>query len=225
MPPAHLKGALVDKYAEIALFDAAENQRVILEAQAAEAAKKAEMKAALDMQVRMAQEAVLRDREEDRQWVRKEQERIAIWNAEEKSKIESQRSKETTIRKQREQQLRELQAMRERERTEQQHYDMGILKVHPSQTYCCLCVCCVAACGPRAGASRPSSRLSHPPPPSPSTEISVMAMPEPERVVVIAELEAACASEIDDIAPVEPGLKPYQPIHRSRTPLSTCGTE
>ena len=29
MPPAHLKGALVDKYAEIALFDAAENQRVI----------------------------------------------------------------------------------------------------------------------------------------------------------------------------------------------------
>jgi hypothetical protein len=128
MPPAHLKGALVDKYAEIALFDAAENQRVIIEAQQAEVRKKAEMKAALDMQVRLAQEAVEREKLEDREWVRKEQERIAIWNREEMLKIETQKNKEETIRRQREQQLRELAALRERERSETQEYEMDILR-------------------------------------------------------------------------------------------------
>jgi len=128
MAPAHLKGALVDKYAEIALFDAAENQRVILAAQEAAKQKKAEMKAALDMQVRMAQEATMREKEEDRVWVQKEQERIAIWNEEEKIKIASQKQKEGTIRKQREQQLRELAALRERERSETQEYEMDILR-------------------------------------------------------------------------------------------------
>jgi len=128
MPPAHLKGALVDKYAEIALFDAAENQRVNLEAQAAEAKKKAAMKAALDMQIRMQQEVVMREREEEREWVRKEQERIAIWNAEEKKKIEATQAKEHNIRKQREQQLREQAALREREQLEMHQYEMGILR-------------------------------------------------------------------------------------------------
>jgi hypothetical protein len=91
MPPAHLKGALVDKYAEIALYDAHENQRVILEAQAKEHKKKAAMKAALDAQVRMQQEVIMRERDEDREWVRREQERIKIWNEEERTKINQQR--------------------------------------------------------------------------------------------------------------------------------------
>ena len=128
MPPAHLKGALVDKYAEIALFDAAENQRVILEGQQAEQKKKAEMKAALDAQMRMQQEALLRERQEDLEWVKKEQERIKIWNAEEKAKIQAQKGKDEKIKLQREQQLRELAALRDRERKEMQDYDMGILR-------------------------------------------------------------------------------------------------
>ena len=52
-PPAHLKGALVDKYAEIALFDAAENQRVILESQAAAAKKKGERRATTPARLRV----------------------------------------------------------------------------------------------------------------------------------------------------------------------------
>ena len=86
------------------------------------------MKAALDMQVRMAQEAVARERDEDREWVRKEQERIALWNQEEQSKIEAQKLKEVTIRRQREQQLRELVALREREATEMRDYEINILR-------------------------------------------------------------------------------------------------
>jgi len=128
MPPAHLKGALVDKYAEIALFDAAENQRVILEAQAAEHKKKSEMKAALDAQMRMQQESLIRERQEDMEWVKKEQDRIKIWNEEEKNKIQTQKNKESKIAKQREQQLRELAALRAREKQEMQDYDMGILR-------------------------------------------------------------------------------------------------
>jgi hypothetical protein len=128
MPPAHLKGALVDKYAEIALYDAHENQRVILEAQAKEHKKKAAMKAALDAQVRMQQEVIMRERDEDREWVQREQERIKIWNEEERTKINQQRVKQERITKQREQQLRELDALRRREKAEQQDYDMSILR-------------------------------------------------------------------------------------------------
>ena len=128
MPAGNLKGALVDKYAQIALYDAAENQRVILEAQQAEVRKKAEMKAALDLQIRLQHEAAVREKEEDREWVRKEQERIKIWNVEEETKIMTQKAKETTIRKQREQQLRELAALREREKQETADYEMDILR-------------------------------------------------------------------------------------------------
>jgi len=127
-PPSHLKGALVDKYAEIALFDAAENQRVILESQAAAAKKKAEMKKALDQQVRYQQECVVREREEDLEWVRREQERIVIWNDEEKKKVEQTRMKNNAIHHQRQQQLRELAALRAREKEEQGHYDLDILR-------------------------------------------------------------------------------------------------
>ncbi len=126
MPP--YKTAVVDKYAEIALFDAAENQRVILEAQEVQKRKKLEMKRALDAQVRMKEEALLKEREEDLEWVKKEQERIKIWNEEERQKIADVKGKEESIRKQREQQLRELALLREREKKEQQEYDIGILK-------------------------------------------------------------------------------------------------
>ena len=101
MPAGNLKGALVDKYAQIALYDAAENQRVILEAQQAEVRKKAEMKAALDLQIRLQHEATVREKEEDREWVQREQERIVIWNKEEEVKIEATKAKEMNIRKQR----------------------------------------------------------------------------------------------------------------------------
>ena len=87
----HSKRVLVDKFAEMALFDAAENQRVIVEAQVREAEAKAAMRRALDEQVRLKQEAALREREADKEWVHKEQDRIKIWNEEEKKKIAEQR--------------------------------------------------------------------------------------------------------------------------------------
>lgn len=124
---AKIKKALVDPYAEIALFDAAENQRVIEEAQRLQAQKKAELKKSLDQQVRYQQAAILREREEDREWLKKEQERIAIWNDEERNKIAETNKKNQSIKAQREQQLRELSAIRERDRREQQEYDLGIL--------------------------------------------------------------------------------------------------
>jgi len=124
----HLKGALVDKYAEIALFDAAENQRVIMNSQRELAEKKAAMKKALDAQLQYQQEVALREREEDREWVRREQERIKVWNAEEEKKIYETKSKNDAIKKQREQQLRELDALRARERQEQDEYDANMLR-------------------------------------------------------------------------------------------------
>ena len=86
------------------------------------------MKAALDAQMRMQQESLMRERAEDIEWVKKEQERVKIWNEEERKKIELQKNKEETIRKQREQQLRELAALREREKKEMEDYDMSILR-------------------------------------------------------------------------------------------------
>merc|ERR1719424_2097217 len=69
----------------------------------------------------MQQESLIRERQEDMEWVKKEQDRIKIWNEEEKNK-------ESKIAKQREQQLRELAALRAREKQEMQDYDMGILR-------------------------------------------------------------------------------------------------
>eukprot|EP00966_Prymnesium_polylepis_P300082 6934562-Prymnesium_polylepis.1 len=90
------KRVLVDKFAEMALFDAAENQRVIVEGQKREAASKVQMRKALDEQVRLKQETIIRERDADKEWVGKEQERIKIWNEEEKKKIAEQRAKEET---------------------------------------------------------------------------------------------------------------------------------
>ena len=139
MPAGNLKGALVDKYAQIALYDAAENQRVILEAQQAEVRKKAEMKAALDLQIRLQHEAAVREKEEDREWVQREQERIAIWNKEEEVKIEATKAKEMNIRKQREQQLRGA-FLRSNSWAPHLHLTR--------------CVCCRAGCAARARALR-----------------------------------------------------------------------
>ena len=57
------KGVLVDQYAQIAMFDAAENQRAIDAYHAEQARRKAEMKAALDEQVRMKQAAAIKERQ------------------------------------------------------------------------------------------------------------------------------------------------------------------
>jgi len=122
------KKALVDPYAEIALFDSAENQRVILEAQRTAAEKKTQLKKSLDAQVRYQQEALLREREEDREWLKMEQDRIQVWNREERNKIEETKRKNDSIKAQREQQLRELAAMRSRDNREQQAYDLSILE-------------------------------------------------------------------------------------------------
>jgi len=122
------KRVLVDKFAEMALFDAAENQRVIVEGQKREAASKVQMRKALDEQVRLKQETIIRERDADKEWVGKEQERIKIWNEEEKKKIAEQRAKEETVREQREKQLRELHVMRQREREEQLQYETDILR-------------------------------------------------------------------------------------------------
>jgi len=121
------KKAIVDPYAEIALFDAAENQRVIQEAQKLEAKKKSDMKKALDAQVRYQQEAILKERAEEIEWVKKEQARVMVWNQEEKNKIAETKAKNDRIKEQREQQLRELSAIRARDQTETRNYDLMIL--------------------------------------------------------------------------------------------------
>ena len=82
------KGVLVDKYAEIALFDADENQRTINQGLVLEKQKKEFMKKALDEQVRVKQAAALKERAQEREWLLKEQARVKIWNEEEKKKME-----------------------------------------------------------------------------------------------------------------------------------------
>jgi colicin import membrane protein len=85
-------------------------------------------KEALLDQIRYQQAAAERERREDREWLKKEQDRIAIWNQEERNKIEETKLKNETIRKQREQQLRELDAVRKREQMELEKYDQGTLR-------------------------------------------------------------------------------------------------
>ena len=46
------------------------------------------MKKALDAQVRYQQQVIIKEREEDREWLHREQARIKVWNEEEKKKIE-----------------------------------------------------------------------------------------------------------------------------------------
>ena len=69
--PTHpaAKKVLVDKYAEIALFDADQNQQEILRSGALEHHKKSTMKKALDEQVRTKQATVLKERAQERQWL------------------------------------------------------------------------------------------------------------------------------------------------------------
>jgi len=122
------KKVLVDKYAEIALFDANQNNADILRDQALAAQKKTIMKKALDEQVRVKQAAMLKERSQDREWLLKEQSRVAIWNAEEAKKIEEEKKKYMVIRAQREQQLREGAALRAREEKEMKDYEVTILQ-------------------------------------------------------------------------------------------------
>jgi hypothetical protein len=63
------------------------------------------MKKALDAQVRYQQQVIIKEREEDREWLHREQARIKVWNEEEKKKIEETKAKNERIRVQREQQL------------------------------------------------------------------------------------------------------------------------
>lgn len=128
--PTHpaAKKVLVDKYAEIALFDADQNQQEILRSGALEMQKKTAMKKVLDEQVRVKQAIVLKERAQDREWLHREQARVLIWNEEEKKKIAEERSKYAEIRVQREQQLREAAALRKRDDDEMLQYEVGILR-------------------------------------------------------------------------------------------------
>lgn len=64
------KGILVDQYAQISRYDAAENQRLIERLEAAERKKKADMKKALDEQASVHETAV---RESGKaQWLREQ---------------------------------------------------------------------------------------------------------------------------------------------------------
>ena len=122
------KGVLRDRYAELAIFDQQENQKaadVVLEGQRR---RKQEIKAALDAQIRAKQAETLRDREVDRMWLQLEQERIAVWNAEESKKRDEKKRKEDLIRSQRQQQLAELSLMRRRDAEERESYEQSILR-------------------------------------------------------------------------------------------------
>jgi hypothetical protein len=128
--PTHpaAKGVLVDQYAQIALFDAEENQRQIMANQTLEAQKKRHLKQALDEQVRVKQAAMLKERAQEREWLVKEQARVKVWNAEEARKIAEEKSKADVIRSAREQQLREQAALKARDEAEMREYEIGILK-------------------------------------------------------------------------------------------------
>ena len=144
---------VVDPYAAIALHDCAENQDKMLEAKQLEARKKgiranslhtcpiilhttadfslvgslpavAYLKQALDEQIAYQQEAIIREREEDKEWCRREQDRIAIWNDEERKKIAETKAKNQLTHQQRERQLLEHAALRKRANREQQEYDL-----------------------------------------------------------------------------------------------------
>ena len=124
------KKVLVDKYAEIALFDAGENQRAINAHQILEAQKKEMMKKALDEQVRVKQAALLKERQQEREGVQKEQARVAVWNEEERKKIEEEKKKYSVVRLQREQQLREQAALRARDDQEMRDYEVSAASMH-----------------------------------------------------------------------------------------------
>ena len=128
--PTHpaAKKVLVDKYAEIALFDAEQNQKEILRVGALEQQKKVALKKELDEQIRVKQAAMLKERAQDREWLHREQARVAIWNEEEKKKIAEEKKKYAEIRVQREQQLREGAALRKRDEDEMRAYEVGILQ-------------------------------------------------------------------------------------------------
>ena len=128
--PTHpaAKKVLVDKYAEIALFDAEQNQKEILRVGALEQQKKVALKKELDEQIRVKQAAMLKERAQDREWLQREQARVLIWNAEEKRKIAEEKRKYAEIRVQREQQLREGAALRKRDEDEMRAYEVGILQ-------------------------------------------------------------------------------------------------
>ena len=128
--PTHpaAKKVLVDKYAEIALFDAEQNQKEILRVGALEQQKKVALKKELDEQIRVKQAAMLKERAQDREWLHREQARVLIWNEEEKKKIAEEKRKYAEIRVQREQQLREGAALRKRDEDEMLAYEVGILQ-------------------------------------------------------------------------------------------------
>ena len=128
--PTHpaAKKVLVDKYAEIALFDAEQNQKEILRVGALEQQKKVTLKKELDEQIRVKQAAMLKERAQDREWLHREQARVLIWNEEEKKKIAEEKKKYAEIRLQREQQLREGAALRKRDDDEMRAYEVGILQ-------------------------------------------------------------------------------------------------
>ena len=98
--PTHpaAKKVLVDKYAEIALFDAEQNQKEILRVGALEQQKKVALKKELDEQIRVKQAAMLKERAQDREWLQREQARVLIWNEEEKKKIAEEKKKYAEIR-------------------------------------------------------------------------------------------------------------------------------
>ena len=77
--PTHpaAKKVLVDKYAEIALFDAEQNQKEILRVGALEQQKKVALKKELDEQIRVKQAAMLKERAQDREWLQREQARLS----------------------------------------------------------------------------------------------------------------------------------------------------
>ena len=122
------KKVLLDKYAEIALFDANENDRHIDGDKQKAAAVKSEQRAYLDEQIRVKQAALLKERAQEKEWVDKEKVRVAIWNGEEKKKIAESKVKQERLQVQRQQQLREQEALRIREADEDADYDQMILR-------------------------------------------------------------------------------------------------
>jgi len=110
------KKTLVDKYAQIALFDAAQNQKAIEDQMRVERERKMATRKALDEQIRMKQAAIAKERLQDGAWSVQEAERLKVWKTEEEKKIAENKAKEAVIREQRMRQLQERQAIAQREK-------------------------------------------------------------------------------------------------------------
>jgi len=122
------KKMLLDPYASIALADSEQNnQRVQLELEK-ERARKAEVRRALDEQIRLKKTLEMKEKAKDSIWFEQEQARLKVWEVEEAKKAAEVAEREQRILAQRRQQLVEREAIKHRELAEKRAFETELLR-------------------------------------------------------------------------------------------------